>query len=232
MPPDRFRPTNGHPRFLAGAGRRGLPFALALGLGACGTAPPPSAAPAPATPQLSTGAPEPMCAAPVAPAADSPSPSPAQPGQCVSLPTEPDTLATLLLYTERLRSMNATQVAGEVAALADPGASATHQMRLALALMHTHQPVDTARALGLLQRVVNQSAPDSAPLKPLARLLAARLQDLRRLEDTVERQGQQLRESQRRIEQLNERLEAMRAIERSLTTRPPPPPPGSRPAAP
>ena len=56
-------------------------------------------------------------------------------------------------------------------------------------------------------------------LKPLARLLAARLLDQRRLEDGVERQSQQLRDSQRRIEVLNERLEAMRAIERSLTPR-------------
>ncbi len=230
MPPDRFRPTNGHPRFLAGAGRRGLPFALALGLGACGTAPPPHAVPAPSTPQLSTGAPEPVCAPPAAPTVELPPAS--QPGLCANTSSESDTLASLLLYTERLRSMSGAEVTGEIAALADPGNSAPHQMRLALALMHTHQAVDTARALGLLQRVVNQSAPDNALLKPLARLLAARLQDQRRLEDTVERQGQHLRDSQRRIEQLNERLEAMRAIERSLTTRPPPPPPGSRPAAP
>ncbi|MCB4363772.1 hypothetical protein KIH07_08500 [Hydrogenophaga taeniospiralis] len=230
MPPDRFRPTNGHTRFLAGAGRHGLPFALALGLGACGTTPPPSAVPAPTTPPLSTGAPERVCAAPAVPTVDSP-PAP-QTGLCTSTAAESDTLASLLVYTERLRSMNAAEVAGEIAALADPGASAPRQMQLALALMHTHQAVDTARALGLLQRVVNQNSPESTPLKPLARLLAARLQDLRRLEDTVERQGQHLRDSQRRIEQLNERLEAMRAIERSLTTRPPPPPPGSRPAAP
>jgi enoyl-CoA hydratase/carnithine racemase len=93
-------------------------------------------------------------------------------------------------------------------------------MRLAIALMHTQLPADTARALGLLQRVINNPAPESTALKPLARLLATRLGTQRRLEDTVERQGQQLRDHQRRIEQLSERLEAMRAIERSLTTRP------------
>ncbi|OGB39485.1 MAG: hypothetical protein A2W72_02125 [Burkholderiales bacterium RIFCSPLOWO2_12_67_14] len=102
MPPDRFRPTNGHTRFLAGAGRHGLPFALALGLGACGTTPPPSAVPAPTTPPLSTGAPELVCAAPVAPTADSPSAP--QPSLCASAAAEPDTLASLLVYTERLRA--------------------------------------------------------------------------------------------------------------------------------
>ena len=54
----------------------------------------------------------------------------------------------------------------------------------------------------------------------------------RRLEDSLERQSQQLREHQRRIDQLNERLEAMRAIERSLTTRPPAAPNGTRTAPP
>ncbi len=60
----------------------------------------------------------------------------------------------------------------------------------------------------------------------------------RRLEEQLERQTQQLREAQRRNDQLNERLEAVRAIERSLTTRPAPPaaaqasPPGSSPQRP
>ena len=49
----------------------------------------------------------------------------------------------------------------------------------------------------------------------------------RKLEEALDRQAQQLREQQRRIEQLNERLEAMRAIERSLNNRAP-----ARPAAP
>ena len=46
-------------------------------------------------------------------------------------------------------------------------------------------------------------------------------------EDQADRLAQQLRESQRRIDVLNDRLEAMRAIERSLTPRAPAP--GARP---
>ena len=144
-------------------------------------------------------------------------------------PPLPDVVTALLTYSERVRQLNPTDLAAEIAVQGDPGNVPLRQMQLAMALMQTPQAVDTARALGMLQRVVGSTAPEATPLKPLARLLAHRLMEQRRLEDTVDRQGQQLRESQRRIEQLTDRLEAMRAIERSLTTRPPAP---NRPAAP
>ncbi|MFW5330888.1 hypothetical protein [Hydrogenophaga sp. ZJX-1] len=131
----------------------------------------------------------------------------------------PPPLESMLAYADRLRSLPANELALEQAALGEPGNLPTRQFQLALVLMNSHQPADTARALGLLQRVMAHPTPESAPLKPLARLLAARLLDQRRLEDGMERQSQQLRDSQRRIEVLNERLEAMRAIERSLTPR-------------
>jgi enoyl-CoA hydratase/carnithine racemase len=148
----------------------------------------------------------------------------------------PDVITALLTYAERLRVLNPTDLAAEIVVLGDPGNVPLRQMQLGLALMHTHLPADTARSLGLMQRVVGHPGPESLQLKPLARLMAERLTEMRRLEDTAERQAQQLRESQRRIEQLNERLEAMRAIERSLNSRPSaaPVPPASapRPAAP
>ncbi|MBA4213012.1 MAG: hypothetical protein C0449_08020 [Polaromonas sp.] len=144
----------------------------------------------------------------------------------------PDVVTALLTYSERLRQLNTNDLAAEIAVQGDPGNGPLRQMQLAVALMHSPQAVDTARALGLLQRVVGSTYAEATPLKPLARLLAHRLMEQRRLEDSLERQGQQLREHQRRIDQLNERLEAMRAIERSLTTRPPAAPNGTRTAPP
>lgn len=133
----------------------------------------------------------------------------------------------LLGYAERLGALHPGELATEIAALGEPGGQPLGQMQLGLALAHTHQPVDTARALGLFQRVAAHKEAAALPYKPLARLLATRLLDQRKLEDALDRQSQQLREQQRRIEQLTERLEAMRAIERSLNTRPGTPP-GSR----
>ncbi|OOG88281.1 hypothetical protein B0E41_02735 [Hydrogenophaga sp. A37] len=126
-------------------------------------------------------------------------------------------------YAERLRGLSSNELLQELNALGDPGAVPSLQLQSALVLMHLHQPAASARALSLLQRVATHPAPESAPFKPLARLLATSLSDLRRLEDTVDRQAQQLRDNQRRIDMLNDRLDAMRDIERSLTPRAPGP---------
>lgn len=136
----------------------------------------------------------------------------------------------LLAYAERLRTLSPGELTTEIAALGEPGRQPMAQMQLALALAHTHQAADTARALGLLQRVAATNNPAALAYQPLARLLAGRLLDQRRLEEALERQTQQSREQQRRIEQLTDRLEAMRAIERSLNRPGSPAPSRSRPA--
>ena len=96
-------------------------------------------------------------------------------------------------------------------------------LELALALAQTRNPGDLARAISLVDPVVRSAAPDFQPWQPVARLIAVRLAEQRRLEEQLERQAQQLRESQRNVQQLNEKLEALKAIERSLTNRAPAP---------
>ena len=204
---------------------------MALLISACGTTSQPPTEAASVTTAITTPA--------QAPAPQTPATTPVQTPAAVppetlntQAPPPPDMLTSLLTYSERVRQLNAADLAAEIAVQGDPGNAPTRQVQLALALMHSPQAVDTARALGLLQRVVGNPAPEAAPLKPLARLLAHQLMEQRRLEDNLERQSQQLREHQRRIDQLSERLEAMRAIERSLTTRPPSAPNGTRTAPP
>ncbi len=217
------------------AAHLGLIVSSAWVLAACGTVPePPPAAAAPTV--AAPPAPPPLPAPPpppvlrVTPVQAPPAAPPVE--LAAETPPVPDVITALLTYAERLRVLNPTDLAAEIVVQGDPGSVPLRQMQLALALVHTHQPADTARALGLVQRVVGSPAPESLPLKPLARLLAARLMDQRRLEDTVDKQAQQLRDSQRRIDQLNERLEAMRAIERSLNSRPSAAPPATAPARP
>ena len=142
-----------------------------------------------------------------------------------------DLLRDTLAYADRTLSASSTELARETARLSDLDENKpSRAMRLALVLAQTRQPADTARALGLVQRTLTN--PAAQDLHPLARLLEARLTQQRRLEEQLERQAQQLRDAQRRNDQLSERLEAVRAIERSLTTRPAPaapvtPPPGA-----
>lgn len=219
-----------HPVRLAG-----LVAALALSQAACGTAPTaPEAVDSSGTTVVPMAAP----VFPVPPAPPLVTPVTAPPTQPpvvlnAEAPPVPDVITALLSYADRLHALGPTELAAEIVVQGDPGNAPLRQMQLALALIHLRQPADTARALGLLQRVIAHTGPESLPLKPLARLLANRLLDQRKLEEATERQAQQLRDSQRRIDQLNDRLEAMRAIERSLTTRPPATTPnGARPNPP
>jgi hypothetical protein len=140
-------------------------------------------------------------------------------------------VAALLGYADKVRPLGGNELANEISRLGEPGEQPLVQMQLALLLSQTRAPADLARALGLVQRVIANPASEAQPLHSLARLLAARYQEQRRVEDERERQAQQLRDSQRRIEQLSDRIEALRAIERSFS-RPNSPPPPVVPAAP
>lgn len=167
--------------------------------------------------------------APVEPPAPSPviivTPAPAPPALPVAPPVAPAPLPpapalVALDYADRLRAMSVPDLAQEISRLGDPGTAPARQLQLAMALTLTRVPSDLQRAQGLLQRVLENGSDEARALHPLARLLAAQYGEQRRLEESTERQTQQLRDAQRRIDQLNDRLEAVRAIERSLSTRP------------
>ena len=130
-----------------------------------------------------------------------------------------DQLATLLTYADRIRNLQSGELAQEITRLGE-AAAADDQLRLAMALVQTKQLYDLVRAQDLLQRVLNNTGSDARPLHPLARLLVTRFAEQRRVEDQLDRQGQQLRDTQRRLEQTNDKLEALKEIERSLTPRP------------
>ncbi|MCS6765601.1 MAG: hypothetical protein MO847_03850 [Candidatus Protistobacter heckmanni] len=77
------------------------------------------------------------------------------------------------------------------------------QLRQALLLSLHRNPADTARALAVVEELRRSPAPRAVELRALTNLLAAL--------------G---REEQRRADQLAEKLEALRAIERKLLSRP------------
>lgn len=88
------------------------------------------------------------------------------------------------------------------------------QMQLAIQLGHTRPP-DLQRASNLLESVMKSSHPAAVTLSPLARVLHDQYGERLRLE-------QQVREAQRRGDQLQEKIDALSAIERSLPARPTP----------
>ncbi|MES2187532.1 MAG: hypothetical protein V4505_23480 [Pseudomonadota bacterium] len=192
-------------------------YAAALGVAAlllagCATPPPP--APPPPAPV--------MCVAP--PHTDDTAAPPAagtEPGGTrAGALRQAETNTALLAFADRVRSMTPNELSAEIARLSDtpdPLRGPYGDLQLAVALGQTRAAQDTVRAQALLQRLATGSSEDVRRLQPMARLLAFRYAEQRRVEDQLDRQNQQLRDSQRRIDQLNERLEAVRAIERSLT---------------
>ena len=210
---------------------RRRPSALALAtasccalLVACQHTPPPEPKPKPAVSEspAQTPAEVPASAPELVPVRDA-----------LPVETTEEALARLLRYSERLRAMSVYDRKQDLSAQSSQvpksgsgptpgtGPSPKAQMQLALALLQTREPVETARALGLLQRVAASTEPEARAYTALAHVLIDNLINTRRLEDNLERTSQQLRESQRRIEVLNDRLDAMRAIERSLNAQPP-----------
>jgi DNA repair exonuclease SbcCD ATPase subunit len=142
-------------------------------------------------------------------------------------PVVDDATARMLAYAERVRLMQPPELNQEIARLGD-AASPSAQLQLSLVLSQLRQLPELVRAQELLARVLGNA--EAQALHPLARLLASRYGEQRRLEEQLEKQNQQLRDVQRRLDQTNERLEALKAIERSLTSRQPAAP-ASAPAA-
>ena len=132
--------------------------------------------------------------------------------------------------------MSAIELAREIARR-EPPADAGAAVELAMALLQARSLAQAAglpangeyaRVSALLDPVVR--AP--SPWQGAARLLQARAAEQRRLEDQLDKLQQQLREQQRRNEQLAAQIEALRAIERSLggTRAPTAPAPAPAPA--
>jgi hypothetical protein len=124
----------------------------------------------------------------------------------------------LAQWQAQLRTATPEAVAAKASQLAG-STSVADTVHLALVLLHTRNPPDTTRALALLDGLYAASAQTDTAWADWLPLLSARAFEQKRLEDQVARQSQQLRESQRRIDQLSEQLEALKAIERQLAPR-------------
>ncbi len=160
-------------------------------------------------------------------------PPPVQPPAAPAPPTTEQATREVLAFSDELRRMPVADLAREIARLGETPGNPKSVLELALVLGQTHSPGDAARGAALLDPLLKSTSPQTAPWQPLARLVANKLAEQRRLEEQIDRQNQQLRDSQRRIDQLSDKLEALKAIERSLTTRNAPgaPAAGNAPAA-
>jgi hypothetical protein len=191
--------------------------ALALAAWAAGCASPPAAPPESPRAEVPMRAEHPNgrpAGAPPA-AAGAPAPAPAPAPASSGSPID-----AVLAYADRVRQLPPAELQQEIQRLGESSYTPVRALQLALALAHSRNGGNAARAQSLLQRVLAQPDGDAPSLHGLARLLSAQVADQRRADEQAERQQQQVRDAQRRIEQLNERLEAVRAIERSVPMQP------------
>lgn len=155
-------------------------------------------------------------------------PAPAVPPANVASATseEPGPLAVLAYY-QSLQRMSAVQINRERVALVALPQSPGLQLRVAMLLGHPRGQQDLAKALSLLDGILKSSDPAAVSLQPLARLLADNYGERQRLETQLEKQGQQLKESQRKAIELQEKIDGLADIERTLPQRPRATRPGS-----
>jgi hypothetical protein len=134
--------------------------------------------------------------------------------------SEEGSAVAVLSYYQALQRMTPAQINRERSALAALPATANNQVRMAMILGHSRGQQDFTKALSLLETVLKSGEADAVSLHPLARLLAENFGERQKLETQVEKQGQQLKESQRKVAELQEKIDELADIERTLPQRP------------
>jgi len=125
-----------------------------------------------------------------------------------------------LSYNQGLSRMTAAELGRErMVLVAVPQTPYTH-LRMAMLLGHPRVQQDLGKATSLLDGILKSTDPAALALHPLARLLADNYAERVKLDGQLEKQGGQLKESQRKAAELQEKLDGLADIERTLTPRP------------
>ncbi len=144
---------------------------------------------------------------------------------CANTPTEqaPPIEAELLLpalaYYQSLQRMPLAEMSRERTIYAAQPAMPGSQLRLAMLFGHPRGSRELGRAQVLLDTLLKSGDPDALPLQPLARVLADNYGERLKLDAQLDKQGVQLSESQRKAADLQEKLDGLADIERSLPVR-------------
>jgi uncharacterized coiled-coil protein SlyX len=136
------------------------------------------------------------------------------------MPAITDEVSPLLAYHQSLRKMTQGELLKELSGLLLQQKTPKNLLQTGMALMLTRSPGDLPRAQVQFDAVATSTDPDAAPLKTLASLLSSQCAEQRRLGEHADKLNAQLKEGQRKNEQLNDMLEALKAIERGLPVRP------------
>ena len=134
---------------------------------------------------------------------------------------ENDDLMAYYLRTRLLSQGELPKMLAELTTLSkSPQRDMQRDMQRAILLGFMRGNGDLTRAQTLLDGVIKSGDAEAEHLKALAYFLSSHYAEWRRLDEAIEKQNQQLKEAQRRFDQLSQKLEDLKAIERQLPTRP------------
>ncbi|MBT0960201.1 hypothetical protein [Denitromonas iodatirespirans] len=122
----------------------------------------------------------------------------------------------LLAYGRHVAELDAAGFARELKALDGQGSDPMSQMRLALLHAQPRADADLARAIGLLDKLMANRTPEAAALKPLARILHVQLSSRARLMAQNEALLADAQSGREAVADLQKKLDALTAIERTL----------------
>jgi hypothetical protein len=146
-----------------------------------------------------------------------------KPAVALAAPAADNALGQLLTFQSGVRLLKPAELARALTEPDTQPGSAEAALRRAMLLAAQRGSGDLARAQTLLDAVVAPDTPDGPALKALAQFLSDSAGDARRRDEAQDKLAQQVREGQRRNEQLAEKLEALKNIERALSVRAPAP---------
>lgn len=124
-----------------------------------------------------------------------------------------------LNYYQGLSRLTPAELGRERNVVAGAPQTPFNQLRLAILLGQPRFSPDLGKGLGLLEALLKSTEPGAAPLHPLARIVADNYQERIRLDSQFEKQGQQLKDSQRKSAELQEKLDNLADIEKTLSPR-------------
>lgn len=201
-----------------------LVAASCLGLSACQNVPVPPAAP--------------VIAAPPAKVVAAPSPMPVAVQPKSDPLTDSDRASRRVLeFQTHLATLKEAALRAEIASLsADVGNTPTQtpelSLDLAMALAQEGEPGDLSRALGLLHTLNLSAEPVVQPWQGLTRFLFSLITQQNTLQEQLNQEVALRLDAQKNLQLTSDKLEALKAIERSLGSRTPTPPTSSAPHTP
>lgn len=143
-----------------------------------------------------------------------------------TLPVDETAMLPVLGYLQLLQRLSPPELARERKVLTMIRQTPSAHLRQAMLLAQSRGTTDLSRAIALLDGVLKTNAPESVSLHPLARALAQQYQERLKLEQEKqklevqnEKLALQLKDSQRRGDEIQEKLDAMANIEHSIPLR-------------